>query len=377
MTGSAPNVTLNPQSIECNVGDTITVVATVTDADTRTEVVHGTNELGVPVVVSSAAVDTAAISAARWSTSGELARVQGLTVTGVATYGAGNLEITVRDAEGNETIAACKVTVRSATASRMLVGVDPSQSTDADYLQDLKWFPGAKIGASYAGPGGGWPTWTSHWVSPMVKAGMQVTFSAKDFDLAGAIANWDAMPPDDGRVFWYCPWTECNRPTAKSPPPLATYRTFTGQLLSARDKHRNAARIKIAPVFNWSPAAVGKDEGTPWPEWVVNGVDGIAWDQYLANGLDTLATPAQFIALPVASGKQFKLPVFIREFGCAASQSDAAAAKFIDAVVPAYKAAGLLSVSYFNYVSGVSGARITPTNRPLAFAAWNRALAGQ
>lgn len=123
MTGSAPNVTLNPPSIECSAGDTITVVATVTDADTRTEVVRGANELGVPTVVSSAAVDTATITSARFSASGTLARIQGLTVTAVATPGAGDLEITVRDAEGNETIATCKVTVK-APAPTMLIGSD-------------------------------------------------------------------------------------------------------------------------------------------------------------------------------------------------------------------------------------------------------------
>lgn len=123
MSGSAPVVTLDPSSVECNEGDTITVTVSTFDADTRTEVVTGANADGVPVVVTSAAVDSASIVSARFSTSGVLARVSGMTVIAVAVLGAGDLEITVRDAEGNETVATCKVTVK-APAPTMLIGSD-------------------------------------------------------------------------------------------------------------------------------------------------------------------------------------------------------------------------------------------------------------
>jgi hypothetical protein len=88
----------------------------------------------------------------------------------------------------------------------------------------------------------------------------------------------------------------------------------------------------------------------------------------------------KFTALPAASATYLDgpaLPVLIREFGVTGSQTDATAAQIIRDIVPVYRAKGFESVSYFNYRAGVSGAWITETGRPLAFAAWKGVCAAQ
>ena len=264
-------------------------------------------------------------------------------------------------------------------------GVDPSRSTTADFAADIADFPGALVGAAYGGAGEGCLPWTSPWVAPMVKAGYRVQFSAKDYtNIASFVANWDAMPaPRPGMgidEFDYIPFHECNRPTGG--PNLTTWKASFAALIKARDAHKNAARIKLGPNFSWWPAEIAHNEGIPWESFIGPGIDFVSWDQYWGGGMGVYADLDKFTELPDVSRVGLSktdtpLPVWIREFGVSDSQSDATAAKVIADIAPVYVAKGFQSVSYFQYRSGVSGAWLTKTNRPLAFAAWQRVCAGQ
>jgi hypothetical protein len=259
-----------------------------------------------------------------------------------------------------------------------LIGVDPSESNLADHQQDIGWFPGARIGAAYGSAGEGVPGWNTPYVKAMTDAGYQITFSAKDTAVAGFQAHWAAMPPGDWPA-WYTIIHECNRVTGG--PTAASWRAAFTALHNARQALAPAlrARVKLGAVFNWFPAQIGHNEGTPWRNFITNlpGLDWIGWDQYLVNGLGAYADPTKFTDLPVTSGVEFGVPVHVREFGVGGSQSDAVGATFVKAVVPIYRARGIASVAYFQYVNGVSNARITPTGRPLTFAAWKAACAQQ
>jgi len=255
-------------------------------------------------------------------------------------------------------------------------GLDASQTTSTEFSQDLTWFPGATTGSLYGSAGNGLPSWGGVFASAYVSAGYTITWSAKDFDINAFTANWDQMP-NNNQVHYYTCQHECNKPTSQSPPDLTTYRNFyINTLIPARNAHVNAARIKIGPVFSWFPAAINHNEGTPWQSWVVPGIDYIGWDQYYAVGVAN--DPEAFVSLPISSGVTNGVPVLIREFGVSGSFTDSQANDFLTAVVPVYKEqANLLSVAYFNASNGTSGARLTPSGRPLSFANWENVVANQ
>jgi hypothetical protein len=261
-----------------------------------------------------------------------------------------------------------------------LFGVDPSESNTVDHAQDIAWFPGAKVGAAYGGTT--CPPWTDAYVAAMHAAGYRITFSAKTLTTPAFVANWDAMPPPrPGHgldEFEYIGEHECNRPSGGVP--LATWLAFWGPLVKARDAHKNRARIKLGPNFSWFPAQIGKNgisnEAVPWRSFMQPGADFISWDQYWGN-IGIYTDLDKFTALPWQSGQDYGLPVNIREFGVSGSQTDATAAKVIAEVAPVYRAKKFAHVSYFNFRSGVSGAWLTKTGRPLALAAWQRVCAGQ
>lgn len=241
MSGSAPVVTLDPPSVECNAGDTITVVVAAADADTHTEVVRGTNDLGVPTVVSSTSTDTATVTMARFAASGTLARVSGMTVTAVATYGAGNLEITVQDAEGNETIATCKVTVR-APSPAMLIG------SDRPGVQ-VGMFPGMTYFRAYSGPTEG--------IKPLPKPrGLLYHMSIKDTLSSATLDAWcKALPTDLAVPNWAAPFDvlwefghECegDRTAAAQ---LAGVKLMMARAKAWNDAHPKGPRIGTVQTF--------------------------------------------------------------------------------------------------------------------------------
>lgn len=375
MTGSAPNVTLNPDQPSYTDGDPMTIVVVADDPDTGSEIIHGADSLGRVVDETIARTDSATVVSAKWSGSGELLRVAGLTVTGPARAGAGLVTVVVRDGQGNQTTAQADPGVRA--KSTTLFGVDPSESNATDHAQDIAWFPGAKVGAAYGGTT--CPSWTDPYVAAMHAAGYRVTFSAKSLTLGPFTANWDTMPaPRAGRgldPFEYIPFHEANRPTGG--PVLAPWVAFWAALVKARDAHKNAARILLGPNFSWWPAQIAKNEGTAWQKFVLPGANFISFDQYWGGGMGVYSDLDKFTALPWQSGQDYGLPVNIREFGVSGSQTDATAAKVIAEVAPVYKAKKFTHVSQFNFRSGVSGAWLLPTARPLAFKAWQQVCASQ
>jgi hypothetical protein len=273
-----------------------------------------------------------------------------------------------------------------AVAPATLFGVDPSRSTTTDFAQDIAWFTGAKVGAAYGQVGEGCLPWSSPWVAPMVKAGYRVTFSAKDYTsavVASFVANWDTMPAPrlglglDPHEYYL--FHEANRPSGG--PVLSTWKPTMAALVAHAADHKNRDRILLGVNFSWWPAAIGKDgvpnEGTPWWSFMVPGLKVVSWDQYWGGGMTGVTNVDQFTALPWQSGQDHGLPVNIREFGVSGSQTDATAAKVIAEVAPVYRAKKFAHVAYFNFRSGVSGAWLTKTGRPLALAAWQRVCAGQ
>lgn len=291
--------------------------------------------------------------------------------------------------DGTVATATKTITVGPSAPSTMF-GVDPSRSgvssgPGSDFANDIAWFPGARVGATYSQAGEGMLGWTSPWVAPMVAAGYRISFSAKDYTNISALkAQWDAMPsPRPGMgidPYEYILFHECNRPSGG--PILATWRTAFAAAVVARNAHPNAARIKLGPNFTWWPAAVAgaNPEGIPWRSFIGTGnlrPDFLSWDQYWAAGMGTIDTADEFTALPWQSGQEFGLPVSIREFGVSGSFSDAAAATVIPAVVASYRNRKFAHVSQFNYRAGVSGAWLTPDGRPLAFNAWKLVCANQ
>lgn len=272
------------------------------------------------------------------------------------------------------------VTVGADPAPPVLYGVDPSESTNTDHQQDIAWFAGSRIGAVYGSAGEGVPGWSTPYVSSMLAAGYQLTFSAKDTAVAGFQAHWAGMPAGDDPVY-YTIRHECNKPTGG--PTASSWRASFTALHQARLLQPAAIqdRIKLGAVFSWWPAQIGHNEGTPWADFItgLEGLDWIGWDQYYAAGIGQYSDPTLFTQLPYDSGVQFGVPVIIREFGVAGSQTDQTAANFINAVKPVYDSRSdvIRGVSYFQYTAGVSSARLTPTGRPLAFAAWQGVCSGQ
>lgn len=291
----------------------------------------------------------------------------------------------VRLPDGRTVAASRAVTVTDPT--RTAFGVDPSRSTAADFAQDIAWFAGAKVGATYGGAGEGWLPWSSPWVAPMLNAGYRITFSAKDYAsasacVASAKAVWDTMPAprpghgDDAHDFIV--FHEANRPAGG--PVLATWKATFAALVAARKNHKNAARIKLGPNFSWWPAQIAHNEAIPWQSFMVPDVDFASFDQYWGSGMGVYADLDKFTALPASAMTGFTpnpIPVFIREFGVSDSQTDATAAQVIHDIAPVYAAKGFRDVSQFNYRAGVSGSWLTPTGRPLAWAAWRQVCANQ
>lgn len=304
MSGSPPIVTLNPTSIECNAGDTITVTVTPTDADSHTEVVHGTDELGVPVVVTSTATDSATVVRAAWSTSGDLARVQGLTVTGVAVYGAGGLEITVRDAEGNETTATCVVTVKPPTPA-MLIGFTALPS---DLATHAKMFPGAAYGRAYTQATKGITGWSAAAMQAMLAAGIEIHESFKDSPTSALLKPWfDAIPAAVKRV----KLTIHHEPEGDLP--IATYQADWATLRAFRDSHPNGHKVELVEDLTLYAEIHGKG---PWSAWWSGKADKLAWDCYRnAIAGDSYPDPAVLFATPVAAWKATGVGWMVPEFG--------------------------------------------------------------
>lgn len=376
MPGNPPVPALTPDKPSYTDGDPMRVAVTVSDADNTVEKIHGgPDALGRADDITIVRTDTARITAAYWAGTGEKLAVSGLTVSGPARYGAGQLVVEVVDAQGNTAKATADPGVQAKTTT--MFGVDPSESNATDHAQDIAWFPGAKVGAAYGGTT--CPQWADAYVTAMHAAGYRITFSAKSLTLSAFTANWDTMPaPRAGHgldPFEYIPFHEANRPSGG--PVLSTWLAFWTALVKARDAHKNRDRILLGPNFSWWPAAIAKNEGTPWQKFVLSGANFISWDQYWGGGMTGITTVDQFTALPWQSGQDYGLPVNIREFGVSGSQADATAAKVIADVAPVYRAKKFVHVSQFNFRSGVSGAWLLPTDRPLAFKAWQQVCASQ
>jgi hypothetical protein len=147
VTGSPPRVTLTPDKTSYTDGDPIRVAVTVSDPDTGVDVIHGADSLGRVVDETIARADTAKVTAAVWTTSGDAAAVAGMIVTGTARVGSGALRVDVQDAQGNVTTATCNVAV-TAPAPTMLIGSDRPGVQVAMY-------PGMRYFRAYTQPGKG------------------------------------------------------------------------------------------------------------------------------------------------------------------------------------------------------------------------------
>jgi len=353
MLGNAPNVTLALDSTKpYTPGATVVITATMSDIDDGTEVLTSVDELGREDTITIQRHD-APTWVWSWKSHGATISTGINPLTVHAPAASDTIVCTVTDGQGHVVIAEALIAVQAPIS----VGVTPDTNGGTDAVAaDLSTFKTNGCARVYSP--GSLPQWTDKVAAALHAAGATLFFSAKTADLASYVSNWDNIPADVDEAF-YIFQHECNKPAAKTPPALAYVRAFYVQLLAARKAHKNAAKIKIGPCFSWYPAAVTNDEGTPWRQWIVDGIDFIGWDAYNVSGTK-LEDPTAFASLPIASGKEFGKPVIIGEFGVHVTSPDTNAAAWLPKVVAAYEVGGVTHLMYWNSGSYKLNARPAP-----------------
>jgi len=241
-------------------------------------------------------------------------------------------------------------------------------NSETGFTNHLALYPKSRVARVY---GADCAQWDSPHVRALVTRGDMLWFSWKNFTLPSLIANWNAMTTRAK----YTPHHEYNRPTGG--PVLADYRAHITNVFKARDAHRNADLNDLGPIASWFPAVHAK-EAIKWQEIMDFPWDFMGWDQYNSapNALDD---PATFVSLPVSSGQQYGLPVYIGEWSVQPQQgdvNDAHAAQWLLDVGNQYRRNGVRYVAQW-----CSTAPPNPNyhleNRPACFAAIKQLIDGK
>lgn len=279
-------------------------------------------------------------------------------------------QIKITDAAGLSGLFTNPVTIDPYIPPKATVfGTTPDYNNgETGFLHHMELYPVSGIARMY---GADCAQWNTPHTNALVARGDRIWFSFKNFNLAPVIANWNAMMVAAD----YTPFHEFNRPTGG--PILADYVAFIVKLFAAREAHHNKALIKLGPIASWFPAVHGK-EAIKWEQ--VMGQDSMPWDfmgwDFYNPQNNAITPPADMLALPVASGKTYGLPVQVGEWSIQpGSYPEADAAAWVTGIGTEARKQGLRALAHW-----CSTAPPNPNyhleNRPLPFAALQKLLAG-
>jgi hypothetical protein len=301
VTGAAPVVTLAADRPAYTDGDPFAVTAIVTDADTLTQVMTGTEDaLGRTFTQTTQFVDRAEIATAVLA-SGEPVTVTGLTVTGTARVDSGPLQLLIRDAQGHEV----PKNITLAVAPRMLIGVTALPS---DLPGHAKLYPGLAYARVYTPQGKGIYGWSSAAMLAALATGAEIQESFKDTPTRALLQPWfDAIPANVARISL----TVHHEPEGDLPIPQ--YQADWKFLRAFRDSHPNGHKVVLVEDLTLYAELHGKGPASAW--WS-GYADKIALDCYRnAIAGDTYPAPATLFAMPAAVAAQLGVGWMVPEFG--------------------------------------------------------------
>jgi hypothetical protein len=295
VSGNPPRVTLTPDQPSYTDGDPIRVAVSVSDADTTSETIHGADSLGRVVEETIGRTDTAVITAATWAGSGEPLHIDGLTLTGTARYGAGPVNVVVRDGQGNETTASLTVDVRAL----MLVGSDRSPI-------DMAVYPTLAYTRLYSPAGKGIKSLTG------LPAGVVAHVSFKDQPTATLVNPWLNTVTRPVILEWH------HEPEGDMT--IAAYRAGVTALLQLVRAHANGRLVRVAQTFTGYAQRHGKTGpdglAAAWKAmWC--GADLIGFDCEVDRVLAATGypDPKAFFAVAVAASTAAGVPFLVPELG--------------------------------------------------------------
>ena len=300
MSGNPPIVTLSPATVGPVLpGSTITVTATITDADDSTEMIHAVDGMGRQVAEQIVRTDPHGIV---WSWDG--GATIGLDVGSVTVPApdvSGTIVAAITDGQGNEVVASCPVTV----TPPMLVGVDVNTTgTVATFASELAMYPGLTGPTKlFWAPTKGLPTLTGMTAHIPTTAIPHLCF--KDFPTqAQWLALLDTLPGA-----WREVWLTWQQEGDRALTPAAFLAGWT-QLIAWAAGHPQRARIKLVPDLTWYWEHYKNADH--YAEFIPAGADLLAIDAY-PGGQSGWMDPADLIAGPVAAAHAAGLPLVFGE----------------------------------------------------------------
>jgi len=257
----------------------------------------------------------------------------------------------------------------------MRVGAD-FDATPAAVAAGLHDLPGTFMSRVFAEPTKGVPPWTRPDIAALVRAGVRVHKSFKDWDEAATDADMDAIPPDVEFVvytFHHEPQDDYGD--------AAQFVQRCQRLATLARGHRNAARIRCVPILNWWPAVMGGDDWHRW--WGPAMGDAMGWDVY-PNTLTGYMDAGKALAVPVAAAREVKLPLWLPELGSVRATKDTdgkGCAAWMTDVLTGLHEGNCQRVNWWYALGGkdktgrVKDMRLT--DRAPELAVWQKATAGQ
>lgn len=277
-------------------------------------------------------------------------------------------QVKITDVNGVAGVFTNPLTVEAYTPPKLTVfGTTPDyNNSEAGFTSHIALYPQSGVARMY---GADCAQWDSSHAKALVARGDRIWFSFKNYNLAPVIANWNAMTVEAD----YTPFHEDNRPSGG--PVLADWNAFVVKLFAARAAHRNKALIKLGPIHSWFPAIHGK-EATTWQSFMDHEWDFIGWDFYNPQN-NAITPPADMLALPVASGKTYGLPVQIGEWSIQpGSYPEADAAAWVTGIGEEARRTGVRYMAHWcSQASGNPNYHFD--SRPLPLAALKKLLAGK
>lgn len=185
------------------------------------------------------------------------------------------------------------------------VGVDVAP---AEYGYWYPQFPQAKFGRVYSPEGSGLPNLKGPAVA---KLGRTPWISFKDpVAIADVIALWTAaraLVPKGTRI-------RCTFRHEGENYPIDVHRSYYRTLRAARDDHGFGDLITLTDIRTLY--ACRFKSGVDWREWMLPGVvDEVSWDCYAPTEWPTYEPVESLFGLPIASSREFDMPLSIAEFG--------------------------------------------------------------
>jgi hypothetical protein len=280
-------------------------------------------------------------------------------------------QVRITDTVGNTGLFTNPVTIDAyiPPSPKTAFGLTPDYNNgQAGFDAHVKLFPKSGISRVY---GQDCAQFSSANVRTLVARGDRLWFSFKNQNLPALIANWNDMEEEEDYTFFH----EKNRPIGG--PVLKEYVAFMTTVFKARDTHHNRDLIKLGPNFSWYPAMHG-NEGTPWMSFMeIPGYkwDFISWDQYNPQS-NKITSPAEMLALPVASGKTYGLKVQIGEWGIQpGSYTEADAADWVTGYGAECNKQGITRAAYWCSHAGTNPSYHVES-RPPVLAAVQKLLQG-